>query len=86
MNHRKTFLILVILFSLLFVALVAAGSHLMSVGNKTWALALFLFAFAAAFGQIGTLAAYIMTVAREQAARQAAARSDAESVLPDKQP
>ena len=57
---------LTILFSLLFIALVAAGSYLLSIHSKSFGVAAFLFAFAAAFGQITSLAFYIRQVARDK--------------------
>ena len=67
MTKRQAFLILVILFSLLFIALIAAGSYLLSIQSKQFGVAAFLFAFAAAFGQIASLAMYIRYVARDNA-------------------
>ena len=73
MSNKKTFLILTMLFSLLFIALIALGSHWLSLKTqpeKQFGIAAFLFAFAAAFGQIGCLAMYIRQVAREKIAQQ----------------
>ncbi|QMT30720.1 NGO_0222 family membrane protein [Alysiella filiformis] len=73
MSKRQTFLILIILFSLLFVALIALGSYWLSLKTlpeRQFGIAAFLFAFAAAFGQIGSLAMYIRHIAREKAQRQ----------------
>lgn len=73
MSKRKTFLILIILFSLLFVALITLGSYWLSLKTlpeKQFGIAAFLFAFAAAFGQIGCLAMYIREMARQKAAQQ----------------
>lgn len=73
MSKRKTFLILIILFSLLFVALITLGSYWLSLKTlpeKQFGIAAFLFAFAAAFGQIGCLAMYIREMAQQKAAQQ----------------
>lgn len=81
MSKRKTFLILIILFSLLFVALITVGSYWLSLKTlpeKQFGIAAFLFAFAAAFGQIGCLALYIRQVAREKAMQQAIAQQNAQ--------
>ena len=59
MNRIHLYLTLIVLFSLLFIALIAAGSHLLSINDKMSAVALFLFAFAAAMGQIVSLALFI---------------------------
>ena len=66
MTRRRCFLLLTVLFSLLFIALVAAGSYLLSIHSKSFGMAAFLFAFAAAFGQIISLAFYIRQVARDK--------------------
>lgn len=73
MSKRKTFLLLTLLFSLLFMALILAGSYLLSLGTlpeKQFGIAAFLFAFAAALGQIGCLAMYIKQMARDAAQNQ----------------
>lgn len=67
MTRRQIFLLLTILFSLLFIALITAGSYLLSIQSKAFGVAAFLFAFAAAFGQIGSLAMYVRQVARDKA-------------------
>lgn len=69
MNQRRTFLILTLLFSLLFICLIAAGSHLIAIKSRAFGIAAFLFAFAAAFGQIGSLAMYIRCLACDKAAQ-----------------
>lgn len=74
MTKRRAYLLLTILFTLLFVALITAGSYLLSIHSKQYGVAAFLFAFAAAFGQIASLACYIRTVARDKAMQQAAAQ------------
>lgn len=68
-SKRKAYLILVILFSLLFVALITLGSYWLSLKTlpeKQFGIAAFLFSFAAAFGQIGCLAMYVRQVARDK--------------------
>ena len=69
MTKRRTFLILTVLFTLLFIALVTLGAYLLSIHSKQYGLAAFLFAFAAVFGQIGSLALYIRHKARAQIMR-----------------
>ena len=71
MPRRRALLLLVILFTLLFAALIAAGSYLLSANSRQYAVAAFLVAFAAAFGQIAALALYIRSLARSRAARTA---------------
>lgn len=83
MSKRKTFLILIILFSLLFVALITLGSYWLSLKTlpeKQFGIAAFLFAFAAAFGQIGCLAMYIREMARQKAAQQMLAQQQQEKI------
>lgn len=46
MTARKRYLILTILFSLLFIALLLTGSYLVHIGSKQFGVAAFLFAFA----------------------------------------
>ena len=69
MTKRRTFLILTILFTLLFIALVTLGVYLLSIQSKQFAVAAFLFAFGAVFAQIGSLALYIRHKARAQIMR-----------------
>ena len=69
MTKRRTFLILTVLFTLLFIALVTLGSYLLSIQSKQFAVAAFLFAFGAVFAQIGSLALYIRHKARAQIMR-----------------
>ncbi|OSI23872.1 NGO_0222 family membrane protein [Neisseria dumasiana] len=76
MNARKTYLLGIAFFTLLFMALVLLGSWLLSIESKQFAVAAFLFAFAAVFGQIACLALYIRQVARNKAVQ--AARIQAE--------
>lgn len=70
MTKRRTFLILTVLFTLLFIALVTLGAHLLSIQSKQFAVAAFLFAFGAVFAQIGSLALYIRHKARAQIMRE----------------
>lgn len=69
MDKRKTYLLLTASFTLIFMALVLLGSYLLSIQSKQYGVAAFLFAFAAVFGQIASLALYIRQKARIQAAR-----------------
>ncbi|WP_373755346.1 NGO_0222 family membrane protein [Neisseria sp.] len=64
MNNRKTLLLAVVFFTLLFMALILLGSYLLSVGSKQFAVAAFLFAFGAVFGQIACLALYLRAAAQ----------------------
>ena len=50
MTARKRYLILTILFSLLFIALLLTGSYLVHIGSKQFGVAAFLFAFGAVMG------------------------------------
>ena len=70
MTKRRTFLILTALFTLLFIALVTLGAYLRSIHRKQFAVAAFLFAFGAVFGQVGSLALYIRHKARAQIMRE----------------
>ena len=70
MTKRRTFLILTVLFTLLFIALVTLGAYLLSIRSKQFAVAAFLFAFGAVFGQVGSLALYIRHKARAQIMRE----------------
>ncbi|STZ76498.1 NGO_0222 family membrane protein [Bergeriella denitrificans] len=72
MNARQTYLLCILLFTLIFMALVLLGSYLLSIGSKQFAVASFLFALAAVFGQIASLALYVRHKARIQASRQTA--------------
>ena len=69
MTKRRTFLILTVLFTLLFIALVTLGAYLLSIQSTQFAVAAFLFAFGAVFAQIGSLALYIRHKARAQIMR-----------------
>lgn len=73
MNARKTFLLGIAFFTLLFMALVLLGSWLLHIGSKQFAIAGFLFAFGAVFGQVACLALYIRQTALEKAAKAAVA-------------
>ena len=69
MTARKRYLILTILFSLLFIALLLTGSYLVHIGSKQFGVAAFLFAFGAVMGQFTSLALYIRQVSRDQLAK-----------------
>ncbi|MDO4878964.1 MAG: hypothetical protein Q3966_06700 [Neisseria sp.] len=56
MTKKRAFLLLTILFTLLFAALIAAGAYLYSIKSRQFATAAFLFSFAAAIGQFACLA------------------------------
>lgn len=56
MTRRRAFLLLTILFTLLFIVLIAAGAYLYSVKSRQFAIAFFLFSFTAAIGQFVCLA------------------------------
>ncbi|MBF0804097.1 MULTISPECIES: NGO_0222 family membrane protein [Neisseria] len=71
MNARKTYLLGTAFSTVLFMALVLLGSWLLSIGSKQFAVAAFLFAFAAVFGQIACLALYIRQNHRNKAAQTA---------------
>ncbi|WP_325313101.1 NGO_0222 family membrane protein [Kingella oralis] len=70
MTARKRYLILTILFSLLFIALLLTGSYLVHIGSKQFGVAAFLFAFGTVMGQFTSLALYIRQISREQLAKQ----------------
>ena len=70
MTARKRYLILTILFSLLFIALLLTGSYLVHIGSKQFGVAAVLFAFGAVMGQFTSLALYIRQISREQLAKQ----------------
>ena len=70
MTARKRYLILTILFSLLFIALLLLGSYLIRMGSKQFGVATFLFSFGAVMGQFTSLALYIRQVSRDQLAKQ----------------
>lgn len=59
MNRRKIYLLSVALFTLAFMLLVLLGAYLLTASSKAFAVAAFLFAFGALFGQIGALALYL---------------------------
>lgn len=59
MTRYRTFLLLTLLFTLLFIVLVTLGSYLFSIQSKQFAVAAFLFAFGAVFGQIACLALFL---------------------------
>ena len=64
MTRQKAYLLLTALFTLILL-----GAYLLSIHSKQFAVAAFLFAFAAVFAQIGSLALYIRHKARAQMAR-----------------
>lgn len=66
MNPRKIYLLSIAFFTLLFMALVLLGGYLLSIHSRQYAVAAFLFAFAAIFGQIASLALYLRLKARLQ--------------------
>ena len=70
MTKRRTFLILTVLFTLLFIALVTLGAYLLSIQSKQFAVAAFLFAFAAVFGQIACLSLFVREHARAKVMRE----------------
>lgn len=70
MNMRKIYLLCIVLSTLIFMALVVLGSYLLTVGSKQYAVASFLFAFAAVFAQIAFLALYLREKARARFAAQ----------------
>ena len=59
MTRQKAYLLLTALFTLMFIVLILLGAYLLSIHSKQFAVAAFLFAFAAVFTQIGSLALYI---------------------------
>ena len=59
---------------ILFMILVLAGSYLLSIESKQYAVACFLFAFGAVFGQIACLALFLRQHSRDKA--MAAARKE----------
>ena len=69
MTKRRTFLILTILFTLLFIALVTLGAYLLSIQSKQFAVAAFLFAFGAVFGQVACLGLFVREHARAKVMR-----------------
>lgn len=56
MTRQKAYLLLTALFTLMFIVLILLGAYLLSIHSKQFAVAAFLFAFAAVFAQIGSLA------------------------------
>lgn len=71
MNKRSTFLLLTILFTLLFICLITAGSYLYSIQSKQFAVACFLFSFATVLGQITSLALFLREHLRQKALQTA---------------
>ncbi len=80
MSKRKTYLIGIVLFTLLFMALMLAGSWLLSADSRQYAVACFLFAFGAVFGQIACLALYLRQKAMMQAAAAAKRAQEQQNV------
>ncbi len=74
MTARQRYLIATATFTLLFMILVLAGSYLLSIESKQYAVACFLFAFGAVFGQIACLALFLRQHSRDKA--MAAARKE----------
>ena len=70
MTKHRAFLLLTILFTLLFIVLVTIGSYLFSIQSKQFAVASFLFAFGAVFGQITCLALFLREHARRKATQR----------------
>lgn len=66
MSKYQSYLLATALFTLLFIGLVALGAYLLSIHNKAYALATFLFAFAAVIGQVGMLALTLREHARRR--------------------
>lgn len=67
MSKHKTYLLLTTLFTLLFIALVTAGSYLLSIQSKQFGIAAFLFAFGAVTGQMIFLALFLREHMRRKA-------------------
>ncbi len=70
MTPRQTWLLLTALFTLLFIVLVTIGAYLFSIHSKQYGIAAFLFAFAAVFGQIASLAMFLREHTRQKALAQ----------------
>ncbi|MDO4998160.1 MAG: hypothetical protein Q4E16_05935 [Neisseria sp.] len=70
MSKRHTFLLLTLLFTLAFIVLITIGSYLLSIQEKQFGIAAFLFAFATVFGQIASLALFLREHARYKFLRQ----------------
>lgn len=75
MSKTKLYLLLIASFSLMFIGLVALGSHFWAQANKGVALACFLLAFASVFGQMGSLALFLRQRLRMQFLKQQQARA-----------
>lgn len=82
MSKRRTWLALTALFTLLFIVLVTLGAYLISIESRQFGIAAFLFAFAAAFGQIACLALFIREQARYKMMREMQQPSTAQSDQP----
>ncbi|WP_025457391.1 NGO_0222 family membrane protein [Neisseria polysaccharea] len=59
MSRQRIYLLFTALFTLAFMLLILLGGYLLTAGSKAFAVASFLFAFGALFGQIGALALYL---------------------------
>lgn len=70
MSKRQTWLVLTALFTLLFIVLITIGAYLISIESRQFGIAAFLFAFAAAFGQIACLALFLREQARHKMMRE----------------
>lgn len=66
LKRRKAYLLLTLLFTLLFVTLITLGSYLLSVNNKLFGIAVFLFSFVTVLGQICCLALFLREHSRYQ--------------------
>lgn len=66
MTLRQRYLLGIASLTLLFMALILAGSYLLSIESKQYAVACFLFAFGAVFGQIACLALFLRQHARSK--------------------
>ena len=58
MTARKRYLILTLLFSLLFIALLLTGSYMVHISSKQFGVAAFLFAFGAVIVHFTSLSPY----------------------------
>lgn len=70
MNRQKTYLLLTALFTLIFIALIMLGGYLLSIQSKQFAVAAFLFAFGAVFGQVACLGLFVREHARAKVMRE----------------
>lgn len=70
LTTRKRYLLAIAFFTFLFMGLIWLGSYLLSINSRQFGIAAFLFAFAAAFGQIASLALYLRHKMYAQASAQ----------------